>query len=113
MSLDSLLSQDTVTVKAPTKSRDSSGGAALTFADLYTGVPARVNVLDAHQREIFAMKQIEATHAVYTAQAGIKNGHAVVTSDNVFVRVTGVVPYRGIGGLATYYKVLGVEVKPQ
>lgn len=113
MSFDALLSQDTVTVKAPAKSRDASGGATLTFSDLYTSVPARVNVLDASQREIYAMKQIEATHAVYTAQAGIKNGHAILTSDGVFVRVTGVQTYRGIGGLATYYKILGTEVKPQ
>lgn len=114
MSLASLLANDTITVQKPGgPNKDASGGFSRTPAvDLYTSVQARVLDAGSQQQLQYAQLQIQVSHVVLTEQAGIGNGHLILTSDGRTLRVTGVEKKRGLGGIETYYRVLCLESRP-
>ena len=113
MSLEALLSNDTITVERPAHLKDRSGGAINEpWQTVYSNVPARVEDMSARQIELWAMAGTLVTTTVYTQQTGIGKPMRITTSDGRHLRVEGVKFNRAIGGMPDFYEVICEEVRP-
>ncbi len=113
MSLQSLLGQDTITVKSSVISKDASGGSTRTFADLYTGVDARVWDASASEIERYLQRGMEISHFVQTQQDGILEQYLIITSDGRTLIVQAQRKVRTMGGIDTYYEYPCIETRIQ
>lgn len=105
MSIEALLSGDTMTVQSPTTTKDSSGAPKRTFADLYTAVPCRVQDASSRVQDVYMMRGIEVKHQMFTQQTGIAPKHLLVASDGRKAIVEGVNFRRAIGSMPDFYVV--------
>lgn len=113
MSLTSLLSGDTITVRSVTSTKDASGHARKSYTDLYTNVPARVEDTVTVPFDGYGQRGAqEITHRVFTRQAGIAADYQVETSDGRLFKVTGVQVRRGLGAVQTFYVLTCEEMRP-
>ncbi len=115
MSLEALLANDSITVQTnvATLAPDGSGGIPLDgYADLYTGVPARLEDAASSTGDAFnEWGQVNKT-TIYTQQTGIAVKHLILTTDGRKLVVDGVNFRRGIGGMPDFYKVECTEYRP-
>ncbi len=113
MTIEALLSGDVITVQTPTIGADSTGGATFEpWVTVYSGVAARVEDASAHQQLAYAMMGMHITHRIFTQQPGIANGHRILTSGGLVVRVVGVQFRRGgLGSIPDYYVITGEEIQ--
>lgn len=113
MSLESLLSGDTMTVQTPNPiTKDTSGAPKRTFSDLYTAVPCRIQDASSQVQDVYMMRDIEVKHQVFTQQAGIAPKHLLVSSDGRKAIVEGVKFRRAIGSMPDFYVVDAGEFRP-
>jgi len=112
MTIEALLAGDLITVQAPTIGSDPSAGGTFTpWVNLYASIPARVEDASAHQMLAYAMQGMHITHRIFTQQSGIVNGHRIITSTGLVVRVVGVQFRRGgLGSIPDYYVITGEEI---
>lgn len=115
MSLEALLSGDTITIQSNvlTQTPDGSGGIPLdNYADLYTGVPARVEDSSASSVDAFGSWGQLVKTTVYTQQTGLAVKQLIVTSDGRKLVIDGVQYNRAIGNMPDFYTVSCSEYRP-
>ena len=113
MSLESLLSGDTITIRSVSSTKDRSGAAVRSYTDLYVGVPAGVEDTNTSPFDFYGQRgdqRIE--HRIFTQQAGIAKDYQIETSDGRNMIVTGVQKRRGRGTIPTFYVVTAEETRP-
>jgi hypothetical protein len=112
MSFTDLITFDAVSIRRPSVSQDSSGGAThLPFVE-EESVPARVEALNSMQRLQYDQLVVPVTHRVFIDDVTlVANGYILVTSDNLVLRVVGIEQQRGLGGIDNYAAVLAEEIK--
>jgi hypothetical protein len=59
---------DLITIERPAITRDLASGIVRTFAAIYTGIPARVQPINAATVEERALRGFDVTHEVYLSQ---------------------------------------------
>jgi SPP1 family predicted phage head-tail adaptor len=113
LSLDALLSQDSVTIQRPTSAKDASGGSTrLPFTDKAAEVPARVESLSSRQRLQYQQFAIPVTHRIFLPLGtDVDNGDVVQTSDGLVIRVIEYNENRPIGSMEGFLEVLGEQVR--